>query len=86
MDSATFVRNFDCNNESHVLWLKNVGDAMAKVTMGGSVDLISIVNDNPIEGTPQMTNPMDWAYTHFQLAMKYSTAVLNNSAYLPTSE
>jgi len=86
MDSVTFVKNFDCNNESHVLWLKDVGDAMTKTTMGEKVDLVKIVNENPIDGTPQMSNPMDWAYIHFQLAMKYSAAVLNNKAYLPTSK
>lgn len=86
MDSVNFVKNFDCNNERHVLWLKDVGDAMTKTTMGEKVDLIKVVNENPIDGNPQMSNPMDWAYIHFQLAMKYSTAVLNGDAYLPTSK
>lgn len=86
MDSVNFVKNFDCNNERHVLWLKDVGDAMTKTTMGEKIDLIKVVNENPIDGNPQMSNPMDWAYIHFQLAMKYSTAVLNGDAYLPTSK
>lgn len=86
MDSVNFVKNFDCNNERHVLWLKDVGDAMTKTTMGEKIDLIKVVNENPIDGNPQMSNPMDWAYIHFQLAMKYSTAVLNCDAYLPTSK
>ena len=86
MDSVNFVKNFDCNNESHVLWLKDVGEAMTKTTMGEKVDIVKAVNQNPIKGTPQLPHPMDWAYIHFQLAMKYSTAVLNGDAYLPTSK
>ena len=84
--SADFVRHFDCKNESHVRWLKDVGDAMTKATMGEKIDLIKIVNENPIEGTPQMSSPVDWAYIHFQLAMKYTNAVLNCDAFLPRSE
>ena len=57
---------------------------MARVTYGGDkVDIIGIVNDNPIEGNPKMYNPMDWAYIHFQLAMKYTNAVLNGDAFVP---
>lgn len=81
---VNFVKGFDCKNESHVMWLKKVGGAMARVTDGGDkVDIIGIVNDNPIEGNPKMDNPMDWAYIHFQLAMKYTNAVLNGDAFVP---
>ncbi|MBT5122732.1 MAG: hypothetical protein HOM38_08410 [Euryarchaeota archaeon] len=81
---VNFVKGFECQNESHVMWLKKVGGAMARATGGGDkVDIIGIVNDNPIEGNPKMDNPMDWAYIHFQLAMKYTNAVLNGEAFVP---
>ena len=81
---VNFVKGFECKNESHVMWLKKVGGAMARATGDGDkVDVIGIVNDNPIEGKPKMDNPMDWAYIHFQLAMKYTNAVLNGEAFVP---
>jgi hypothetical protein len=84
---VNFVKGFDCKNESHVMWLKRVGGAMARATGDGDkVDIIGIVNDNPIEGNPKMDNPMDWAYIHFQLAMKYTNAVLNGVAFVPPSK
>lgn len=79
-----FVKNFDCKNEAHVMWLKEVGQAMAKATSGEKVDIEKIVNENPLENSPKMTNMMDWAYVHFQLAMKYTNAVLSLEAFVPT--
>lgn len=81
-----FVKNFDCKNEDHVLWLKKVGAGMAVITSGKKYDISKEVNDNPLTGKPQMTNPMDWAYIHFQLAMKYTNAVLNGDAFIPKKD
>lgn len=81
---AEFVKNFDCKNEEHVMWLKLVGETMTKATMGERVDLIATVNNNPLERSPTMTSPADWAYIHFQLAMKYANAVLQGDAFVPT--
>jgi hypothetical protein len=83
---AEFVQNFDCKDEKHVMWLKKVGDAMVKTMNGDRIDLAYIVNDNPLPGKQKMTNPADWAYIHFQLAMKYTTAVLNSEAFIPTNK
>ena len=80
---AHFVRSFDCKDEKHVTWLKDVGDAMTKITNNEKVDIISIVNNNPLKGSPTMKNVADWAYVHFQLAMKYTNAVLNSDAFIP---
>jgi len=66
------------------MWLKSVGQAMAKATSGDRVDIEQIVNKNPLENSPRMTNMMDWAYVHFQLAMKYTNAVLSLDAFVPT--
>jgi len=81
---AEFVKNFDCKDEAHVLWLRDIGQAMAKVTSGEKVDIEQVVNTNPLTGHPRMKNMMDWAYVHFQLAMKYANAVLNLEAFVPT--
>jgi hypothetical protein len=79
-----FVKKFDSKNESHVMWLKDVGQAMAKATSGEKINIEQIVNENPLEGCPKMTNMMDWAYVHFQLAMKYANAVLSCEAFVPS--
>jgi hypothetical protein len=81
---AHFVTRFDCKNEEHVLWLKKVGNVTGKSMNGDKVDLIGIVHDNPLPGKPTIENPIDWAYVHFQLCMKYANAVLNGEAFVPT--
>jgi len=83
---ADFVKNFDCKNEAHVMWLKDVGQAMVKTMSGDRVDIASTVNNNPLTNKPKMSNPADWAYIHFQLAMKYATAVLSCDAFVPTNK
>jgi hypothetical protein len=80
---AHFVRSFDCNDETHAMWLKDVGEALAKTISGEKLDIIKIVNDNPLPGSPSMDNPMEWAYIHFQLCMKYANAVLHRDAFIP---
>ena len=80
---AHFVSSFDCKDEQHVLWLKKVGNVTAKSMNGDRVDIIGVVNDNPLPGKPSMDKPMDWAYVHFQLCMKYTNAVLNGQAFVP---
>ena len=80
---AHFVRSFDCNVESQVMWLKDVGEAMAKAIGGEKLNILTIVNKNPLPGSPAMENPIDWAYTHFQLCMKYTNAVLQCDAFVP---
>mgnify|MGYP005656994709 FL=1 len=80
---AHFIRSFDCNNEQHVLWLRDVGNVTVKSISGEKVDVIAIVNENPLPGKPSVDIPTDWAYVHFQLCMKYANAVLNNDAFIP---
>ena len=83
---SEFVKNFDCKDEKHVMWLKEVGEIMAKVTMGGKADIIGSVNNNPLKNTQTMTSPADWAYIHFQLAMKYANSVLSGDAFIPVKK
>lgn len=80
---AHFVRSFDCKNEDHAMWLKKVGGVMAQAIGGDRIDVIRAVNDNPLPGKPSIDNPIDWAYVHFQLCMKYANAVLNGDAFVP---
>jgi len=77
----SFIGLFDPTDENHVLWLREVDDAMSNVSDGKKIDLIKVVNANPMKTTEK--NMMDWAYTHFQLCMKYTQAVLRGKAYVP---
>lgn len=87
MDSSTkhFTKAFDPTNKEHVLWLKNVGLAIKNVSPGDKkLDLQQLVNQNPFHET--LDNFMDWAYAHFSIAMKYTDAVLNGEAFIPSDQ
>jgi hypothetical protein len=68
------------------MWLKDVGEGMAKTISGEKLDVLNFVNTNPLPGKPSIDNPVDWAYVHFQLCMKYSNAVLHCDAFVPTAK
>lgn len=81
---AHFVRSFDCKDEKHVMWLKDVGGVMARSMDGKGSDFTRVINENPLPGKPSIDNPLDFAYIHFQLCMKYTNAVLSGCAFVPT--
>ena len=80
----SFVSKFDPTNKVHVLWLQKIDDAMVDVmTDKKKIDIVQLVNDNPFKA--KIKNPLDWADAHFQIALKYSQAVLRGSAFIPES-
>lgn len=76
------VKKFDCKNQQHVEWLKYFTNAMAKATSGekADVDIVKTMNENPLGVKVEIPS---MPYIHFQLAMKYTTAVLNGHAWIP---
>ncbi len=79
---AHFVRSFDCKNEEHAMWL-----TMVKSLNGDKkINMAAAIDENPLPGKPRVKNVMDFPYVHFQLAMKYSTAVLNGDAFIPNTK
>jgi len=54
---------------------------MAKVTNGDNCDIIYLMTHNPMNEI--FTDFMQFAYIHFQLAMKYTNAVLSKDAFIP---
>jgi hypothetical protein len=66
--------------------LKKIGGVMAKSIGGDRINILSAVNDNPLHGKPTIENPIDFAYIHFQLCMKYTNAVLNGEAFVPSKK
>lgn len=80
----SFISKFDPTNKAHVLWLQKVDDAMVDImTHKKKTDIVQLVNDNPFKA--KIKNPLDWADAHFQIALKYSQAVLRGSAFIPES-
>jgi len=81
----SFVKQFDPTKKEHVEWLQEIDVSMSKASNQekyGSVDFMKIVNDNPFG--IKMSNPMEWAESHFQLCMKFTQAVLRGVAFIPT--
>jgi len=81
----SFVKHFDPTKKEHVEWLQKVDIAMSKASNQekyGGVDFMKIVNDNPFG--IKVTNPMEWAESHFQLCMKFTQAVFRGVAHIPT--
>ena len=48
MYMTDFVRNFNSKSEADVMWLKEIGQATVKTMDGTKVDIVSIINKNPI--------------------------------------
>ncbi len=78
---ASAITQFDPSDEKHVLWLQKVDNAMIGVTEQKKIHLDKIVNDTPF--TCGKIDMVEWAFTHFQLALKYSQAVLRGKAFIP---
>lgn len=78
---SSIVKEFNPREQSHVEWLKSLGEGMAKVTEGENSDIIHLMTQNPMKII--FTDIREFAYIHFQLAMKYTNAVLAKDAYLP---
>jgi len=76
------VKKFDCKNTEQVEWLKYFTNAMAKATSGhnADVDIVEAMKKNPLGVDVEIPA---LPYIHFQLAMKYTTAVLNGDAWIP---
>lgn len=80
---ASAITQFDPSVEQHVLWLQKVDNAMIGITDQKKIHLEKIVNDTPF--TCGRIDMVEWAFTHFQLTMKYSQAVLRGEAFIPTA-
>lgn len=77
---GTLALKFDPSKKEHAEWLKQAGDSFKK-SMREKHDFMKDVNDNPI--SDEKIKPQDWAQLHFVLAMKYTDAVFDGSAYIP---
>jgi arsenate reductase-like glutaredoxin family protein len=77
---GSLALKFDPSKKEHAEWLKQAGDSFKK-SMREKHDFMKDVNNNPI--SDEQIKPQDWAQLHFVLAMKYTDAVFDGSAYIP---
>ena len=78
---TSLVNGFDPMDKEHVLWLQKVDIGRATITNNKGVNMDGVINDNPI--TKTSVKMVDWAFIHFQIALKYSQAVLRGKASIP---
>jgi len=83
-ETNQFVEKFNPRTQSHVEWLKAMGEQMESLDPKTQMNLSKSVNQNPMKA--RMNNPLDWVYIHFSLAMKYTKAVLSGEAWVPSQK
>jgi len=79
--ASLFVKKFSPANAEHVMWLKQMSDQMTDLTDETRMDLSHLVNTNPMG--VKMTNPLDWVFVHFSLAIEYTKAIFKGEAWVP---
>lgn len=85
MDSQVaqrFANQFQPQQESHVLWMKRVMHTLDDM-MTKKVDIVKVMNSNPMDVTMSENDIMDIVFIQFSLAMKYTKAILDGKAWVP---
>ena len=77
--SKRFSRAFDVTKEDHVQWLK----AIHLATKNGQAP-DTLMNTNPFGIQVAKKEILEWVDVMFSLAMKYSMAVLEGTAWIPS--
>ena len=73
------IKNFDCKNKEHVLWLKTLHEGAMNMSDGKS--LWKAIEKNPFGY--KMDNNMEIPEIHMTLATLYTGAVLTKQAWVP---
>lgn len=82
--TSRFVKAFDSQNQSHVIWLSRMIDIAEK--MGDptkDVGLVNEINANPMKIKIESIEALEWPHIHFCLCGVYAKAVLRKNAWLP---
>ena len=87
------ITQFDPSNESHVLWLKEMFDVIKIMNTDDIVeaeknmqklDLEGMLGKNPMKLKVSKDELLQFPIIHFTLSVKYSEAVLDKKAWLPS--
>lgn len=71
------MKNFNSENEKHVMWLKKLHDSAKNISEGKLAD---VLKQNPFDAK---INPTDIPELHFTLSTKYTGAVFAKKAWIP---
>ena len=77
-----FASQFQPQQESHVLWMKRVVTSLNDM-MSKKVNLLHVMNSNPMQVKMSEKDIMDIVFIQFSLAMKYTKAILDGEAWVP---
>lgn len=77
-----FAGLFQPQQESHVLWMKHSMTSLNEM-MNKKVNLLHIMNSNPMQVKMSEKDMLDIVFIHFSLAMKYTKAILEGEAWVP---
>ena len=77
-----FAGQFQPQQESHVLWMKRVMTSLNEM-MSKKVNILNIMNVNPMQVKMSENDIMDIVFIQFSLAMKYTKAILDGEAWVP---
>jgi len=82
--TSKFIKAFDSQNKSHVEWLSHMIDLAENMSdPESSVNLVSEINDNPMNVKIDKKDGLDWPHIHFCLCATYAKSVLRNKAFVP---
>ena len=82
MDSTVvqeFSKKFQPQQESHVLWMKQVMTTLNEMKAG----VVQVMSANPMNVKFSESNALDIVFIQFSLAMKYTKAILDGEAWVP---
>jgi hypothetical protein len=89
MDKTPGLKEFDCKNKHHVLWLQKIGGCVENLQLDGGAGaaaglrLSNLLKNNPMG----LTMPLEaFINIHAGMSIKYSGNVLNGSAWIPPKD
>ena len=82
--TSTFVKEFKPADETHVAWFRTMTDAAEQTgDPDKSIDIVSLINKNPMGIKMDEKDVLDWFHIHFVLCAVYAKAVLKGAAFIP---
>jgi len=83
--TAKFIKAFDCQNKTHVIWLSHMIDLAESMTDPTThITLVDEINMNPMKIELDKRDALDWPHIHFCLCAVYAKAVLRGLAFIPS--
>jgi len=77
------LKEFDCSNKHHVLWLQKFTDCIQKMDLNNSRKMGVLLSNNPVG---VVMKPESFIDIHAGMSIKYAGNVLNGTAWVPKAE